>query len=654
MDHCFRLILLILVCAFTASAYADNRSVVSGYVGSHKLSYSICEGTSLRFHDPGKTAEYLAVTEVYPDAPGSAEYHYTVSADGIGTYERRHRGIGFGPETYFIRVKRKHVGVITIKSLSSAPIRILNVWTITQAEMNKLLAADRFQILGLAPASDDGESLVRMLAENLHPKSDHNISVGFSAEIRYANKDSNGVKREIENCARWSKKYSLPAMVGLVSWWSGTPLTMSDGEGGHFGDIKYQQVCYDPVMEHPEDSALAALLGDRYNRHYCLTVPNEWSSTPWLTMNSRRLNSYRYGRIDEAVEMLSRTNGGNRNWITNFYLENEPRYWDTQIEAGNDKRPRSGTMWADFNPTTVADAKRDGIDLNPADGLSSAELHWLHRNVGRYNQECADAVNKSLRRYGFAAAMPVYTHSLQFRDMFPGGAIGHPVSEWAYAVGARTGLEGMWSQPSDFSRVREWGHWANINREENDGRHIDEHLWDLRVDYMMGGDLYNSYNWNAIGGERFFAYVNEFLGNLPVVTEPPSEAKSAADGSIMLKTPMKLQAFTGLRAPVEITKGTARQVRLNVLDGSGRLIGSSTIRVASQIGTSVLFFDYAQLVESPCRDKATLKLHALDGQGKQIADAARFTDQSASEMKLSLDLRTQRTLSLAVIAHAAR
>ena len=51
-------------------------------------------------------------------------------------------------------------------------------------------------------------------------------------------------------------------MLGLVSWWAGTPLNVDDGLGGKFGDLKYQQVCYSPNVEVPENPDLRKLLGE--------------------------------------------------------------------------------------------------------------------------------------------------------------------------------------------------------------------------------------------------------------------------------------------------------------------------------------------------------------------------------------------------------
>lgn len=643
--------LILLVLALCASV--DAGTILTGYIGSHKCSFNVKEAHSIVSLPLDGFEGYLAITEVYPDIPGSQEYHYTVSAKGIGKYERRHRGLGFGPETYFIRLGKSPINDITLKSQTKNPFRLLPMWSVTQSELDDLLAKDHFKILGITHATrDDGEELVKLLSVNLKPKPEYGISTGFSAEIHCVNRPSDQVKTAIEQCIKWSKQYSLPAMLGFVSWWGGTPLREPDGLGGLFGDIKYQQVCYTPDTEHPEDADLKALLEERYNNHYCLSVPNQWSSTPWLTMNSKLLNDYRCKRMDEAIGILKEVSNGDTKWLDNVYIDNEPRYWDTVCERHNKKRPGTGTLWADFNPCVIEAAKKDGIDLNPADGLSDKELLWLHRNVGNYMQELVDTVRNALDKHGFGSSVPAYTHSLQHKDMFPGDIISHPASEWAYAEGARSGLEGMWTQLSDFARVREWGKWANVNREEADGRPIDEHLWDLRVSYMMGADLYNSYNWSKIGPDRFFGYVNEFLRELPTVTMPPAESHLTGKGYLDIKTPLKLQAFSGLTVPVEVTKPGVDEINLAVTDKDGLLIGNSRQRISGKPGECVLSFDFIEPVESPSSGFSTLRIEAYDKSGKVMPDAVSFTNKSASEIKLSLNLRMQRALSLAVIKRA--
>ncbi len=653
----FRLFCIYFV--LSSSSFGETVQV-TGYIGSHKISYevqAIAKEAEFKLKGAG---DYLAITEVYPDTPEPVVYRYRISGSGIGSYERCQASLGFGPLTYFLRVRNTPLDTIRITNHSSngsksRPVLIKAIRVVKQSELEDLLNWDRFAILGLIPdgSAAQREQWLGLLSKNLIGKPEYHIGVGFSSEIYYANRDSADVKRQILQCAEWSKEYRLPALLGLVSWWAGTPVWVDDGQGGKFGDIKYQQVCYSPDTEGEENKQLAALLGNRYNRHYGLSVPNQWSNCPWLTMNSEALNNYRYTRLDEAVAHLKAITGDSYTWIKGIYLENEPRYWDSDCEAGNPKSNRK-TLWADFNPLVVEAAAKDGVDLNPGDGLSNEELAWLHRNVGRYVQETVDIARAALKKYQFREHLPLYTHTLQLRSLFPGASINHPASEWGYANGARTGLEGMWSQPSDFYRVREWGPWCNLNREENDGRDIELHLWDLRVAYALGADLYNSYNWHTIGADRFFNYVREFIENFPVVTLPPAESRWTDRCTIRLRAPMKLQAFSRLELLVRVNRRITGCVFLSIAFGNGQRICSQQQPVKLDPGLCTLAIDFPTLAEIPYTEEATVVLYVFDSSGRSALDAVEFVPETAEKVKLSLDMRTQRALSLWVIKYSSR
>ena len=85
-------------------------------------------------------------------------------------------------------------------------------------------------------------------------------------------------------------------------------------------------------------------------------------------MNSPTLNSYRHGRLGWALGALTDRVSKSGIDLAGVYLENEPRYWDTACEAGNPKRQWK-TCWADFNPFVISDAKKDGVNIDPSDGL---------------------------------------------------------------------------------------------------------------------------------------------------------------------------------------------------------------------------------------------------------------------------------------------
>lgn len=647
--------LTVLAMLTVAAPTAADKVRVLGHIGCHKQEFQPHAVTTVQRFPISGRPDYIAITEVYPDLPDPVTYDYTVTIGDSRPYHRSFRSVGFGKLTWFmkagsggdVRIVREN------SSRPSRPVLIDSVAGVTQSELDKLLKRDAFTIMGLLPSKSEKErdELAFMLVDQIDPEPKYGIGIGFASEIGYANQDAATVESKLVECAELAKRYKVPALIGLISWWSGTPLGVADGAGGKFGDMKYQQICYSPDKEHPVNSDLQKLLGSRYDQHYRLSTPNQWSNVPWLTMNDRTLNDYRSKRLTEAVGLLKKVSSGDASWLAGVYLENEPRYWDSQCEAaiGDANPPR---LWADFNPVTVADAKRDGVELNPADGLSNDELAWLHRNVGRYMQDVVSVYRAGALSSGFSLALPVYTHSLQLRNMFPGAAINHPASEWAYAVGARSGIEGMNTMPSDFYRLREWGKWGDVDREENDGMDIALHLWDLRVAYMMGSDLYNSYNWHAIGPERFIAYVKEFLAEFPVVTLPPAEVTAFDRYGFKMKTPMKLQAFSRLDVPVKVESSFKGVASVGIVLADGTTVTSENMALDLSSGSHTVGFEFTTPAESVWRGEALVTLYAFDSGGRMALDRISLDPQAAGSIKLALDLRTQRALSLAAIKRA--
>jgi hypothetical protein len=66
----------------------------------------------------------------------------------------------------------------------------------------------------------------------------------------------------------------------------------------------------------------------KYNLHYGLTVPNLWSSTPWLTMNNERLNAFKIKCVSRAIATVNEirsTPGGQL--LQSIVTDDEPIYW---------------------------------------------------------------------------------------------------------------------------------------------------------------------------------------------------------------------------------------------------------------------------------------------------------------------------------------
>jgi len=592
-----------------------------------------------------KSCHLLQIREVYPDAPNQPTYKYDIRVNGRLVYVREHQGTGFGPVSFFMRLPSwaQKTRSIEIVNRGTSPVRIANIIPTDVTELAAIEKSDKFGLYGVLVTNhgwDRGKEYVQELAAKMPSKP--GFYRGFAFELPYASLSIEKIAELIDSNLLWAKEYDLTYLPGFTSWWAATPLTVPDGDGGVFGDVKYQQICWSP--EDIEDSSeLRHLLGDRYNIHYGLSIPNQWSNCPWLTMNHPKLNAYRCKTLTDSVRILASKIKGSGIRLEGIYLENEPRYWDSFMEAGNPRSKRK-TVWADFNPVVVADALKDGVALDPSDGLDKGERLWLHRNVARYNQTTVDWVLQELKLAGLRTS--VYTHSLQLLG-FPGDEIGHPMSEFAYVKGALVGLEGMWTKLADFERVREWGPWANVNREENDGRDIKEHLWDLRVTYARGGKLYNSYNWQAIGSDRVFGYMKEFIDTLPQVEMPVTIVQKDNKRRLTFATTsLDVQGANLARISITLTGRIPCALLGSVRNAAGRTVGFSRAEGPFETGTHTIEFWFSEPFEFRPGERGTFHIWAEDQAYNRLIEI--------TESTFLFDLRRERNQSLMIIARAEK
>lgn len=639
--------ILMLSLALTCTSNASIR--VKGVLGDTDLSFqvkAVQKDKSLCLPVDMQAAALIRIQEVYPDTPKQPRYIYDVLINGRLVFKRDYTGAGFGLVSYFIKVPdwAYESNQITIINKGSDPIQVMDVQSVSAESLNQLESTDSFGLLGMVPwshGSKQAKAWIDTLASQIPVK--QGFYKGYSTEFYFARWPMETVEQQMADTLKWAKEKNMAFLPLMVSWWSGTPVENPDGEGGKFGDIKYQQVCWSPEHTVDDTPQLKALLGDRWDIHYCLSVPNEWADTPWLTMNSPKLNVYRHERLDEALRIFSAKLKSTDVPVLGVCLDNEPRYWDTACEAGNPKRDLT-TVWGDFNPLVVADAAKDGVNLNPSDGLNAKERMWLHRNVARYNQNTVNRAVKTLKKTDPALLGHIYTHSLQLVG-FPGDEISHTMAEWAYAKGALTGLEGFWMKLSDLDRVREWGPWANINREETDGADIGMHIWDLRLTYARGGRLYNSYNWYGVG----FDYVRGFLDTVPSAKVADPKIERISSGGITFGTNLGIQGINRIMAKVSLSKTIDGALLAEVTGPTGKLLGFARAEGPFHAGENEVTFTFANPVDLLGDTlgfliRGTLKVnYEKPGMiGNPVVNDADFW----------FDLRRERTQSLWVIANS--
>lgn len=384
---------------------------------------------------------------------------------------------------------------------------------------------------------------------------------------------------EIHRLAALAESANVPLRIAFQLHWGGSPKGVSDGAGGTFTDLPYQQITFDPDNQR-EDTALATLMGERYEKSFGLSVPNRWSDTPWLTYNHPRLNQLRRIRLTQALSAWrgerERLSAAGKAMLLPLELSTgeETVYWakgvdDTGYTAANGNKARNNLM-ADFNPFVVAEALHDGVNLDPRDGLDKRERLWLHTNLAQQQQRIVDWMREALPPDSIQtnATTPLFAGDLPRRNLFtepyamtlfPMRDLSpyHPGLEVGYVKEGRSG--GAYGSGATMlpwlTKERERGRIALPNLECT-GTSDPQLLACLRAAYANGARFATLYNWK----ER--TNIRELLAAFAESIEIPTgigwlpEAKPTSSlpiGSLLPKTSGNPEAKSVLRWTREYT-----------------------------------------------------------------------------------------------------
>ena len=603
---------------------------------------------------PGKPFS-IQVQEVYPPDAPDTRYTYSVYANDKLVYVRDNLALMFGVTSYFVHIDDPAL----VKSASvklrfanshpllggdimsppnkggeGSPFRLSTVWLYSDLpaycrESGFAVPMYMTPLLGGSRDDSEIEKEFKYLSETVKPTGGKDIKLGCAAEYHYMRDDALKARERFDQLLKFSMKYDMPIELAFVSWWGGTPMWMDDGQGGKLSDVKYQQVCWSETDTYDDGPELKKLLGDKYDLRYGLTVPNRWSSTPWLTMNSPVLNGMRYKRIGEKLAALADLVSdpaypNYRKYLLAVGTENEPRYWD--YHCPDEKYPvKREKLWADFNPCTVADAAKDGVTLDPKDGLDYKERLWLHGNVATYQQGTYDAHAGAIKQ----SKLPfinsptdrlwheVYSHGFG-SPVFPMDEVTkyHPGLEWNRLHGCRTGIEDVPSPAVSYlSAAREWGRWSQVNYEENNGKGTEWHVRTLRACYAYGARFYTFYNWQSINKEgRWAEYVRKFCADAPeqmVVERHESDGLSYVTGkthAFTVDTPPDWPAFNAI--DMTVTKPGEYVLRVYDSPEKTRLLGYRS-KYVPQLGA--IDFDLPNCVPLDDRRQVYITVTRTDG-----------------------------------------
>ncbi|MHB1457869.1 MAG: hypothetical protein ACYC0V_13245 [Armatimonadota bacterium] len=475
----------------------------------------------------------LEVQEVNDDRFNGDRTLYRILVDGKSMHLRDYSDNGPGLFTYFVDLPPtgKSSVTVTLKDTSGYGMRICSVRAYSEFDQycreNRMMVPMMITQRALNFNVETGISmdlLDRWI--EVFKREGAGDKIGFVADIAYLQKGPEYVHAFTEAISKLMIERKVPLVLGYTTWWGYTPLNTPDGKGGTFSDIEYQQIGFSQ-FDNYHDPGLKEYM-DRckpgwYDVRYGLTIPNHWSSTPWLTMNNKTLNVARQEGLIQSMRTLNPVlteleRRGLSGKLLGIIGDDEPVYWtrivdvyDTGYGRVNNGAARNDLM-LDFNWSVIQDAARDGIVLDPADGLDPKEKQWLHLNPAHYNKQMIGTIRRNLRKPairvdGDRHQFPIDDHRENLFAYITGGP-GYPLEDrfhpiWETEVFDEAGLGLGWIR-EDYERGRELGRVANSDFECVGAEDVTPFLPRI-TDIYEGGALFTHFtnpgapeNWTPV------------------------------------------------------------------------------------------------------------------------------------------------------------
>ena len=452
---------------------------------------------SYRMKVPTSGRWTLEVQEINDDALNGDTTCYRILVDGAAgasiptrrdrpVYLRNYVDDGPGLATYFVDIPATGKGYVTVtlKDTSGYGMRIrsLRAYADFEAYCRENRFTDPMLICPRILRMDKDDKIDTQQVDawiDAFTKAGLRKNIGFCGDFAYLQKGPAYVKKLADAVGQFVLDKNVPVVLGFPTTWSFSPLNTPDGHGGTFRDIQYQQICYSK-FDNYDDPGLKAYMDKCkpgwYDIHYGLSIPNHWSSVPWLTMNNKVLNGARQWGISDAIRKLNpwlaemERRGMSQN-LAGIIGEDEPVYWTKIVDVLGDGygRVNNGVaredLLIDFNWSVIQDAARDGVKLDPTDGLDAMEKWWLHLNPAHFNRMIARTIRAALRK----PAIAVHDDQLSFPKDDPGlsqyvywvGGPGYPLDNrfhpiWDQAVFPEAGV-GLGGGSREYYRARELG-----------------------------------------------------------------------------------------------------------------------------------------------------------------------------------------------------
>lgn len=456
------------------------------------------EAATLNLELPATSAKQvlLEIEEAHSRRPQA--FGYTVSVNGHPVYFRTYQELGAGPNNYFIALPPALTSGsaplrISLRNEGDAPLSIARLWVYEDFFETVAIKESVYRPMALfgfkLPVSREG-------FESYSP-------VGRIGVAQYAAHPTATARRRILETLRGASESGTPAMLVVNgTLWGGMP-SGPDGLGGYFSDPRYSATSFDPET-------------GRFNASW----PSMWGNTASPRLQEEYLRGFVELRFRNAMDGFDRERDLLKAASGEFGFA-LVREW--------------GTSSCEVSPTAVDLAAKDGLVLNPADGLDADERRWIFNNGvrlwRRYAETTRDAVRRDSIRVDNGKVELPQTHLRDHLYSQPNFLSDWPVGSELWSMGEQGMVPGFWAsgelgQGKEYREVamydylRATGRLSMVNMERTI---LKEDFSVLPQHYGRGFQSLAFFN-DVEGDERFIRAVDG-CGDLPELPPPHREPK---------------------------------------------------------------------------------------------------------------------------------
>ncbi len=308
----------------------------------------------------------LEVQEIHNRRPNA--FGYTVLANGTEVYFRTYQEYGAGPNHFFVQIDSRTFSgadkvMLTFRSEGGAPFSLARLWVYDDffacvAELEQV-----YRKMGLI-----------LPAEWMKTPEQRQAYAGLRCYGPIGRLGFNGYglgglaqdRKALADKLQLSAESGMPSLILLNgTGWGGKP-TGPDGLGGYFSDPRYSLLQY-----------------NRAAGRYQPSWPGMWGNTPTPTLRDPVMNELLEKRFAHTLSDLP-------DRLALLKAAGTP----AQVMLIREFAPVSG----EISSFTSGAALRDGVILDPSDGLSWEERLWMHRDAIRTWQNFADSTVRAVGR----------------------------------------------------------------------------------------------------------------------------------------------------------------------------------------------------------------------------------------------------------------